>query len=53
MAYKLILKQENGDVMLLATVDDLERAKQLLESFKENWPGDYSIVDSESNEELE
>jgi len=49
MTFKLIRKLENGDVMVLATVDDLKRGKQLLESFKEHWPGDYSIVDSKSN----
>jgi hypothetical protein len=53
MAYKVLYKLENGELLEIASMDDLIQAKQLLESFKEHWPGDYSIQDSTSGADID
>jgi hypothetical protein len=42
-----------GELPVIATVDDLNKAKEVLKEFKEHWPGEYSIEDSVSNEEID
>ena len=51
--YKVVRRTETGEVIILATLDDLNRAKQTLEDFKQHWPGDYSIQESLPHEEIE
>jgi hypothetical protein len=50
--YKVVRKIETDEPLLIATLDDLNEAKQLLEQFKEHWPGDYSIQESASGREI-
>lgn len=50
--YKVVRKIETDEPLVIATLDDLNEAKQLLEQFKEHWPGDYSIQDSTSGREI-
>jgi len=51
--YKVVRRTETGEVIILATLDDLNRAKQTLEDFKQHWPGDYSIQESLPHQEIE
>jgi hypothetical protein len=51
--YKVVRKVENGEILLIATVDDLKKANQLLREFKEHWPGDYSIQEAASSREID
>ena len=53
MAYKVLYKLENDELLELASLDDLIQARRLLESFKEHWPGDYSIQDSASGANID
>jgi hypothetical protein len=48
MAYKIFRKLETGELLLVASFDDLDQAKQLVESLNEHWPADYSVQDSVS-----
>jgi len=51
--YKIFLTLETGEVLELTRKDRLNEAKQLLESFSEHWPGDYSIQDAESDADID
>ena len=51
--YKVVRKVENGETVVIATVDDLKKAKQVLKEFKEHWPGDYSVQESTSSTEID
>lgn len=51
--YKVVRKIENGEPVVIATVADLNKAKQVLEEFREHWPGDYSIQESASGREID
>jgi hypothetical protein len=53
MAYKIVRKIEDGEFLDVATCEDLSQAKQLLDSFKEYFPGDYLIQDSVSDVEVD
>jgi len=47
-AYKICRKLENGKIVVLASRNDLEHAKQLVRSFAAHFPGEYVIWDSVS-----
>jgi hypothetical protein len=49
MIYKVFRKLETGELLVLASFEDLDRAKQLIASLEEHWPGDYFVRDSLSN----
>lgn len=49
MIYKVYRRLETGEEMLLASFEDLERAKELIASLVEEWPGDYFVTDSTSS----
>jgi hypothetical protein len=53
MAYKILRKLENGELLEVGSLNDLSEAKQLLESFNEHWPGDYRIQDSTSGADID
>ncbi len=49
MIYNVFRKLETGELLPLASFEDLDRAKQLIASLEEHWPGDYFVRDSASN----
>ena len=49
MIYKVFRKLETGELLPLASFEDLDRAKQLIASLEEHWPGDYFVMDSIAN----
>jgi hypothetical protein len=51
--YKVVRKIETNEPLVIATVDDLNKAKQVLRDFKEHWPAEYSIQDSALNQEID
>jgi hypothetical protein len=53
MAYKIFRKLETGELLLLASFDDLDQAKELVQSLNEHWPGDYSVQDSVSGADID
>jgi len=53
MPYKIVRKLENGEFLEVGTFDDFSEAKQILESYKEHFPGDYLIQDSVSDVEID
>ena len=53
MTYKIVRRVEGGELLDLATEEDFSKAKQLLESFQEHFPGDYLIQDSVSDVETD
>ena len=48
MAYTVLRKLTNGELLAVATVDDLDQAQQLVEGLYEYWPAAYSIWNSGS-----
>lgn len=53
MVYKIFRKLETGELLMLASSDNLDQAKQLVESLNEHWPGDYSVQDSTSQADID
>jgi hypothetical protein len=49
-AYKIVRTLEDGQRVQVATLQDIDRARGLVASLKEYWPGAYSIVPSGSEE---
>ncbi len=47
--YKVLVKLDDGEFLVLATYDLLEEATELVNKLKTNWPHEYAIRDSEDN----
>jgi hypothetical protein len=45
--YRIFRKLESEEFLLMASRDSLEEAEQLVESFREHWPGEYVIRENE------
>lgn len=44
MAYTILRKLDGGELLQVATLDDLEEAQRLAEALCEYWPADYSVI---------
>jgi hypothetical protein len=53
MTYTIFRRLETGELLRVATRDDLSEAEQLAQSLHEFWPADYSVLDSRSAAEAE
>jgi len=53
MAYTIFRELKTGELLRVATRDDINEAKRLAQSLAEYWPADYSILDSGSAAEAE
>jgi hypothetical protein len=45
--YRLFRQLENGELLHVASHDELEPAVQLVNTFNAHWPGGYVVRDSE------
>jgi hypothetical protein len=46
--YRVLRKLDDGQEVFVASLGDYVEARALIESLKEYWPGDYSILPSAS-----
>ena len=53
MTYTIFRKLETGELLRVATRDDLREAEQLAQSLHEYWPAEYSVLDRQSAAEVE
>ena len=53
MSYTIFRKLETGELLRVATRDDLREAKQLAQSLHEYWPAEYPVLDAQSAAEVE
>jgi hypothetical protein len=51
--YKILRELGNGELLLVATHDELTQAEQLKESLNRHWPGNYSIRETVSTTDVE
>ena len=51
-AHDILRKLENGEVLPVASRNDLAEAKQLAESLNSYWPAEYIVRDSRSGAEF-
>ena len=51
--YKILRKLGNGGQLLVVVSEKLQEAKQLRESLKRHWPGNYSIQETASTKDAE
>ena len=51
-AYDILRKLENGEVLPIASRNDLEEAKQLAESLNAYWPAEYIVRECASGAEF-
>jgi hypothetical protein len=49
--YKILRELDDGEFLWMASRDNPEEAKQLIESFREHWPGEYVIREDVEPEE--
>ena len=53
MSYTIFRKLETGELLRVATREDLTEAERLAQALDEYWPADYSVLDSWSAAEVE
>ena len=51
-AYDILRKLENGEVLPIASRNDLSEAKQLAESLNDYWPAEYIVRECASGAEF-
>ena len=51
-AYDILRKLETGELLPIASRNDLEEAKQLAESLNSYWPAEYIVRETESGAEF-
>jgi hypothetical protein len=44
MAYIILRKLEGGELLRIASFDDLSEAQRLAEALHKYWPADYSVI---------
>jgi hypothetical protein len=44
MAYVILRKLEGGELLRVASFDDLSKAQCLAEALYQYWPADYSVI---------
>jgi len=44
MAYIILRKLEGGELLPVATFDDLSEAQSLADALYDYWPADYSVI---------
>jgi len=50
MAFKVFRELDNGDLVHVATHNDVEEAEALVQALKEHWPGVYMIREVQNDE---
>ena len=50
--YDILRKLENGEVLPIASRNDLEEARELAESLNDYWPAEYIVRESKSGVEF-
>lgn len=53
MAYTILRKLDGGELLRVATLDDLDEARRLAEALYEYWPADYSVIAVDGGERNE
>jgi hypothetical protein len=53
VAYDIFHKLETGELVWLASFDDLSEANKLRESLREHWPADNVVKDSVLGTEID
>ena len=48
--YSLFRQFKNGELLHVASYDEVEQVMQLVKAFKAHWPGGYLVRDSEGND---
>jgi len=49
--YSLFVRLGDGEFLLIASREELEQARHLLQEFKANWPDEYYVLrDREGND---
>jgi hypothetical protein len=51
-AYEIIRKLENGELLRVASRDDLGEARKLIESLSFHWPAEYFVRDLRSGKQV-
>ena len=53
MSYTVFRKLETGELLQVATRDDLREAERLAQALDQYWPADYPVLDAPSAAEVE